>query len=78
MAFGNLFPVVSVASFLLLARHARPLNAPLARVARADWVALPLRLAALAVQALTQLRADRNGRTRPDRAVHRHSLQCAA
>jgi hypothetical protein len=37
----------SVASFLLLARRARPLSAQLARIARADGIALPLLLAAL-------------------------------
>jgi hypothetical protein len=37
----------SVASFLMLARRARPLSAQLARIARADGIALPLLLAAL-------------------------------
>ena len=44
--------LVSVASFLWLARRAAPLNAPLARVVRADGLALPPLLAALVVQAL--------------------------
>jgi hypothetical protein len=44
--------LVSVASFLWLARRAAPLDAPLARVARVDGLALPLLLAALVVQAL--------------------------